>query len=78
MLLWQLYVTAFKYAGLEEGTACYCGDDYKKHKQAPEAECNVPCTGNASQKCGGNLRLSVYGAKEPKQHPLPKPESRLI
>lgn len=49
---------------MEYGRECYCGDasDLAAHNSVPEpeADCNVPCTGNASYICGGGNRISYY------------------
>ena len=50
-----------KYAGLQAGTECYCGDEPPPgEKLKPESECDAPCPGDSSQKCGGADRLQVY------------------
>lgn len=47
----------FKYAGVQFGESCLCGD-------TPGAEgasnCDMDCTGDKSQKCGGRYANSVY------------------
>ncbi|XP_044724274.1 WSC domain-containing protein [Hirsutella rhossiliensis] len=55
----------FPFAGTEYGGECWCGvvlanDTAKVH----ESECNMPCRGDASDKCGGRARLSLYVAKD--------------
>ncbi len=51
-------------AGLEYGEECYCGDPANVAAMGatfrPEAECNIPCAGNASAICGGGSRLTTY------------------
>ena len=50
--------------GMEYGRECYCGDasDLAAHNSGPEpeADCNIPCTGNATYLCGGGNRISYY------------------
>ncbi|CAJ1970372.1 unnamed protein product [Cylindrotheca closterium] len=44
-----------KFAGLEVGRQCFCGNEYEKH--GPADNCNRKCDGLA---CGGDWSLSVY------------------
>jgi len=51
------------YAGIENGTDCYCGNELSQLAQnATETDCNVPCPGDATQMCGATNppRLSLY------------------
>ena len=47
------------YAGLQNGSGCWCGDNYNKYGEADEAYCNKTCSGNDEQLCGGEYRNSV-------------------
>ncbi|KAF2878042.1 WSC domain-containing protein [Massariosphaeria phaeospora] len=49
----------YRYAGLEYGRECYCGS-YFLSDIAAETSCDLPCTGNSSEICGGLDRLSIY------------------
>ena len=52
-----------RYAALQEGHYCTCGDDgveFDIFGIVANTECNIPCTGNSLQTCGGTLRNSVY------------------
>ena len=49
----------FKFAGLEFGNECYCGNDAPV-TTAPLRECHLKCTGDETQICGGYWRMSVY------------------
>lgn len=57
---------AFGYmaAGMEYGKECYCGDPANIQtagaRLLPDAECDVPCSGNASALCGGGSKLTTY------------------
>ena len=44
-------------AGTEFSAECYCGGTVP---QVGADSCNMPCTGDSSQACGGPNRLSVY------------------
>ena len=50
----------FRYAGVENGDACYCGNADDKFIPTDSGQCNIPCTGNPGQFCGGSWRLQVY------------------
>ncbi|BFZ64028.1 hypothetical protein YB2330_005166 [Saitoella coloradoensis] len=49
-------------AGLEYYGQCFCGNTLPPTAGAarPEGECWMPCTGNSTQICGGDWRLSIY------------------
>ncbi|CAG2252624.1 PLG [Mytilus edulis] len=53
----------FKYAGVENGNECFCGDVLRKNKQRKEGDCKTPCSGNKQQICGGPWRISIYTAQ---------------
>ncbi len=48
----------FKYAGVQYGESCLCGNSYGKYGKADN--CNFKCTGDNSQFCGGYNANSVY------------------
>ena len=50
----------YRYAGVENGDACYCGNADDKFIPTVPEECNIPCTGDPSQFCGSSWRLQVY------------------
>ncbi|KAL5331921.1 hypothetical protein ACEPPN_001461 [Leptodophora sp. 'Broadleaf-Isolate-01'] len=55
------FCSGYTLYGLEYTGECYCGNALNAGSvSAPEAECNLPCTGDASQTCGGSNRLNVY------------------
>ena len=47
-------------AGTENGGQCFCGNSLVGSSQAASSDCNSPCAGDASQKCGGPARLTLY------------------
>lgn len=49
----------YSISGAENGGQCFCGNTLASNKVA-SSECNSPCLGDSSQKCGGPARLSVY------------------
>jgi hypothetical protein len=52
----------FIWAGLEFGRECFCASSIAKSAAAPasESECNMECTGNEKQWCGGARRITLY------------------
>ncbi|EJT97082.1 WSC-domain-containing protein [Dacryopinax primogenitus] len=50
----------FIVAGVEYGGECYCGNALSQSYQTPDGECNMPCSGAASEMCGAGNRLSVF------------------
>ncbi|OQU99179.1 WSC domain-containing protein [Cladophialophora immunda] len=50
--------------GMEYGEQCFCGDQANViamgNQFMPETDCNMPCSGNASQICGQGNRISFY------------------
>ncbi|KAJ9157373.1 Glyoxal oxidase-like protein [Pleurostoma richardsiae] len=63
----------YQYAGTEYYDECYCGSSLATGGVlASEADCNTPCTGNASEPCGGPNRLTLYYSSTP-VGPKPNP-----
>jgi hypothetical protein len=53
----------FTLAGVEYTNECFCGTGYVNGvapTSAPASNCNMPCSGDANQMCGGNSRIQVY------------------
>ncbi|KAF5929163.1 hypothetical protein HPG69_019183, partial [Diceros bicornis minor] len=52
----------FKFAGMESGYACFCGNnpDYWKYEEAASTECNSVCFGDHTQPCGGDGRIILF------------------
>jgi hypothetical protein len=48
----------FAYAGLQNGKQCYCGNSYGRLGRV--ANCDMPCSGNAKEMCGGWWANSIY------------------
>ena len=51
----------FSYAGTQYGKWCFCGNSYGKSGSA--SNCNMHCSGNSSETCGGSWANSVYQLK---------------
>lgn len=51
----------FSLAGAEDGGECHCGNDLSPSAaKAPASECDQLCSGDSSESCGGNWRISVF------------------
>nr|XP_005993354.1 PREDICTED: kremen protein 1 [Latimeria chalumnae] len=52
----------FKFAGMESGYACFCGNngDYRRHGEVNSTECNNVCFGDHTQPCGGDGRVIIF------------------
>lgn len=48
----------FKYAGVQYSESCLCGNNYGKYGVADN--CNMKCTGDGSQICGGYSSNGIY------------------
>ncbi|KAK4128814.1 WSC-domain-containing protein, partial [Parathielavia appendiculata] len=54
---------SFKFAGLEYARECWCAQTLSSlSEKLPDGACDLPCEGNTTQACGGNLKLTVYMA----------------
>lgn len=75
---------SFKYAAVQHGSECYCGNTYGQYGTVLSEKCNVPCSINThaqsveaiplamifKQPCGGPLTNSVYKTMiDSKQYP---------
>jgi len=49
----------FKYVGLQAYSFCFGGNDISEYKDVSTG-CNLPCSGNNSQICGGGCINSIY------------------
>ncbi|TVY83567.1 WSC domain-containing protein [Lachnellula suecica] len=51
----------FAYAGTEYSTQCYCGNDLASGSTtAANTDCDMACSGNSTEPCGGPNRLSLF------------------
>ena len=49
------------YFGTQAGYQCFCGDSYgNQGGRVDDSECNLPCNGDLSEMCGGDVRNSIY------------------
>jgi hypothetical protein len=43
-------------------TECYCANILAYNTKHPESDCNMPCSGDATLKCGGSARINVFNS----------------
>jgi len=53
--------TGYTYAGVYNGTSCYCGNAYGRY--GPSSTGCSPCSVNANKMCGGPNAVSIYVAE---------------
>lgn len=61
----------YRYAATQFGSHCFCGNAYGRHGQADN--CNMACSGDRSQTCGGHTANSVYDTGTVATAPQPAP-----
>ncbi len=49
----------FTYAGLQDGSWCFCGNSYGRYKTGT-ATCTTKCAGDEKQTCGGKWANSIW------------------
>ena len=54
----------YAFAGVESENQCYCGQTAPTADPLPNSECNKQCSGDKSQKCGGDWSINVYSVTE--------------
>jgi WSC domain len=55
----------YKFAGTENSGQCFCGNALQGAAVADNADCDMPCDGDANEICGGSARLSVFTNGQP-------------
>lgn len=53
------YCSSYQYFGVEYGSRCYCGNTLTA-STLPNSSCNVACSLNSNEVCGGSNALNVY------------------
>ncbi len=64
----------FKYAGVQYGSQCFCGNSYGKYGKSNS--CNMKCSGNANEICGGFWANLIFGTGQ--NPPRPSPNARRL
>jgi len=54
--------TEYKYAGVQEGDKCFCGNYYGSMFEAKADACSSSCAGNSVRQCGGECTNSVFNS----------------
>ncbi|XP_062552577.1 xylosyltransferase oxt [Armigeres subalbatus] len=53
--------SGFLYAGVQYSSECFCGDELPKASaKLPDSSCNMKCSGDPKQACGGYFTANVY------------------
>lgn len=53
--------SGFPYAGLQYATECFCGADAPPlSAKLPDSSCNMKCSGDPKEICGGYFSMNVY------------------
>ena len=50
----------YQYAGVEYSKECFCGNNLPRKIAPKQSDCNMDCSGDKFQKCGGGNRMNVY------------------
>lgn len=60
--MWACQLRNFQVAGVTAGNQCVCsrGFSIDIDQQAPSTSCNLPCSGDSSQTCGGRGFTTLY------------------
>lgn len=57
----KAFCYGYKYFGVEYGQECYCGDTINTGSvSTTSSDCDMDCSGNKWQICGGHSRLNMY------------------
>ncbi|KAK3378435.1 hypothetical protein B0H63DRAFT_397603 [Podospora didyma] len=73
------FCAGYKYFGTEYAAECFCGNTLHatSANATNQADCNMPCSGNPYEYCGGGNRLELYQADvvvpAPPSHPATLP-----
>lgn len=50
----------YKFAGVQYGYLCFCGNAFGRYGSLPDNDCNSECQGDLKRKCGGYYHNSVF------------------
>jgi hypothetical protein len=56
-------INNFAFAGLQNGSYCYCGKSFGRYPKVNNAKCNCPCSGNKKTQCGCYLTNRIFQLK---------------
>lgn len=60
----------YKFAGVQYGYLCFCGNAFGRYKRLPDNDCNSKCKGDAFRNCGGYYHNSVYSVGKCEQQEI--------
>ncbi|KAH8090992.1 hypothetical protein BXZ70DRAFT_899029 [Cristinia sonorae] len=56
----------FPFAGVEFGAECHCGTGFTSSiTNVPHTQCNMACSGNTTEHCGGPALIEVFSGPDP-------------
>ena len=56
-----LVMIGYKFLGVQYSSTCWCGNySFDETRRRPEDSCDMTCTGDRTQICGGSCTSSVY------------------
>lgn len=58
------YLRSYKFAGVQEGNQCWCSDYVSGYWTVDQTNCNIPCTGDKNEFCGGKGVIDAFEAEE--------------
>ena len=50
----------YSIAGTQYSYECFCGNEISPKIKIPDSACNMKCSGDPTQYCGGNCALNIY------------------
>ena len=56
-----------KYAAIGKGVNCFCGDEFRRIEELPASDCDMKCSGDETQICGGSLKLTIFNVESPRK-----------
>jgi hypothetical protein len=56
-------MAGYRYAGLEYGVECWCGNAIAALAELDAGSCGAVCPGDSGETCGGSNALQLYIAK---------------
>ena len=65
----------FQFAGVQYEYECFCGNNAPpSSKLLPKSECNLPCSGDPSRKCGGEWKMNIFAKTDDQGKTVKKKE----
>ena len=56
----------YAYAAVQNTDECWCGNKLNKMTILPDSDCNMKCSGDQTQYCGGSYKLNLYSVGKQK------------